>query len=316
MTTPLDALIAAFRAASDFDPRAETRPEALLWCDPANDFSPLLPSLRRRLPHLFTLGEHDPSLRQGPAVWLRAAIGCALPDFAWTNDDPAILYLPGVNRDALRAAEDCPSHLQLLAWLAVGGASFAHPNGRDWTLRGYLATKPANGGLGLDVPQDEATRQALTRAAPKLVSMALSELEGKRLDAAWLNTLLAPDLNEDMLAWLDGSLDANADPVRFAAFRARAREELKLDPAKVPRERAAQRLLRRQDGWAPVWSRFVRSAPGVHDSIVPLLADQDPPDLLNADPSVYLSVNIRKEAELRAAHAFPMRFYNARKPQN
>lgn len=145
MTTPLDALIAAFRAASDFDLRAETRPEALVWCDPVNDFALVLPSLRRRLPHLFTLGEHDPALRQGPAVWLRAAIGHALPDFTWPLDEPAILYLPGVTRETLRAAEDCPPHLQLLAWLAVGGASFAHPNGRDWTLRGYLATKPANG---------------------------------------------------------------------------------------------------------------------------------------------------------------------------
>lgn len=131
--------------------------------------------------------------------------------------------------------------------------------------------------------------------------MDLAELEGKRLDAAWLNALLAPDLNEDMLAWLDGTLDAEADPVRFAAFRERARAELKLDPAKVTRERAAQQLLRRQDGWVTVWSRFVRSAPGVHESIIPLLAGQEPPDLLHADPAVYLSVNSRKEAELRAA---------------
>lgn len=179
MITPLDALTAALRAASDYDPRAETAPEALLWCDPTNDFAPLLPLLRRTQPHLLTLGDYDGERRQGPAVWLRTAAGRALPDITWAQEVPAILYLPGVGRDALRAAEDCPPALQLLAWLVVGGASFVHPNGRDWTLRGFLATKPANGGLGLDVPQDEATRQALLLAAPKLFSMPTTELQGK-----------------------------------------------------------------------------------------------------------------------------------------
>lgn len=301
MTTPLDSLTAALRAASDYDPRAETPPEALLWCDPANDFAPLLPLLRQTLPHLLTLGEYAPEQRQGPAVWLRTAAGRTLPDISWPPDVPAILYLPGVARDALRAAEDCPPSLQLLAWLVVGGASFTHPNGRDWTLRGFLATKPANGGLGLDVPQDEATRQALLLAAPKFFTRALADLQGKRLDAAWLHTVLVPDLHEDMLAWLDGKLDATTDPARFGAFQARAKAELKLDPAKVSRQRAASRLLKRDDGWAPIWSRFVSSAPGLHEPLVALLTAQDPPDPLLADPTIYPNVNGREEADLRAA---------------
>ncbi len=200
MTTPLDALIAALRAGSDHDPRAETAPEALLWCDPSNEFATLLPLLRRSLPNLLTLGDYELDRRQGPAVWLRAAAGRALPDISWSPEMPAIVYLPCVARDALRAAEDCPPRLQLLAWLVVGGASFTHPNGRDWTLRGFLATKPANGGLGLDIPQDEATRQALLLAAPKLFMLPVAQLQDKRLDAAWLHALLAPDLNDDMLA--------------------------------------------------------------------------------------------------------------------
>ncbi len=301
MTTPLDALTTALRNSSDHDPRAETAPEALLWCDPANDFATLLPLLRRGLPNLLTLGDHDPERRQGPAVWLRAAAGRGLPGISWAPDVPAILYLPGIGRDALRAAEDCPAPLQLLAWLVVGGASFNHPNGRDWTLRGFLATKQVNGGLGLDVPQDEATRQALLLAAPKLFTLPVAQLQERRLDASWLHALLAPDLNEDMLAWLDGTLDAASDPARFAAFQARARAELKLDPAKVSRERAAKRLLRRDDGWAPIWSRFTTSAPGVHEPLVALLTSQEPPAPLLADPTVYPAVNARQESELRSA---------------
>jgi hypothetical protein len=82
MTTPLDALIGALRAASDYDPRAEAAPEALLWCDPPNEFGTLLPLLRRSLPNLLTLGDYDLDRRQGPAVWLRAAAGRALPDIS------------------------------------------------------------------------------------------------------------------------------------------------------------------------------------------------------------------------------------------
>lgn len=300
MTTPLDALIAALRSAADYDPRVEAAPEALLWCDPTRDFAPLLPMLQRALPSLLALGDYDPAGRQGPAIWLRAAAGRAVPGVTWEGDRPAILYLPGVARETLRAAEDCPKPLQLLAWLVVGGALFGHPNGRDWTLRGFLSARPAYGGLGLDVTQDEATRVALVAAAPKLFTMPLSELQGRRLDAPWLHSLLAPDLAEDTLAWLGGRLDASIDPARFAAFTARAKAELKLDPAKVTTAVAAQLLMKREKGWDAIWNRFSGSGAGIHEDVAALLAAQAPPDLL-ADPSVYAVANSREEESLRAA---------------
>ena len=177
MSTPLAALIQALRLASAHDERAETRPEAVLWCDPNREFSPLLPALRRAMPNLLTLGDHDPARRQGPAIWLRAALGRAIQAVTWEDDAPAILYLPGVARETLRAAEDCPQHLRLLAWFVVGGTLFGHANSKDWTLRGFLSSKPAYGGLGLDVAQDEATREALATAATKLFELPLTELQ-------------------------------------------------------------------------------------------------------------------------------------------
>ncbi|MDA8048569.1 MAG: BREX-1 system phosphatase PglZ type B [Rhodospirillales bacterium] len=309
MSTPLNALIAALRKASDYDPRVEAPPEAVLWCDPNREFAPLLPALRRALPNLLTLGDYDPALRQGPAIWLRAAAGRAIPGLTWEGDAPgegdapAILYLPGVAREALRAAEDCPQHLRPLAWFVVGGAVFGHANSKDWTLRGFLGSKTAYGGLGLDVAEDEATRAALAAAAPKLFGIDLAELAGRRLDAPWLHALLVPDLAEDTLSWLDGTLTPGADPARFAAFQARAKAELKIDPAKAAKPTAAARLLRHQNGWAPVWERFAKSGPGFHEPLAALLGTIEPPDLLAADPAVYPSVNARKESELRAALA-------------
>jgi len=300
MTTPLDALLAALRTATDYDPRAEAPPEALLWCDPTRDFVPLLPALRRALPNLLTLGDYDLAVRQGPAIWLRAAAGHAVPGVTWEPNRPAIFYLPGVARETLRAAEECPKPLQLLAWFVVGGSVFGHPNGRDWTLRGLLSAKTAYGGLGLDVAQDEPTRIALLAAAPKVFAMSIADLQGRRLDATWLHGLLAPDLAEDTLAWLGGRFDAGSDPARFAAFCARAKSELKLDPAKVNPSIAAQRLLRREKGWDAIWNRFAAGGPGFHEDTAALLAALEPPDML-ADPAIYAVANTRAEGRLRAA---------------
>lgn len=239
--------------------------------------------------------------RQGPAIWLRTALDGGVPDLAWDGDAPAILYLPGVARETLRAAEDCPGPLRLLAWYVVGGVVFGHPNSKDWTLRGFLAAKPNHGGLGLNVPQDEPTRQALAAAAPKLFEKPVDDLMGRTLDAPWLHALLAPDLVEDALAWLGGSLTKDTDPARFAAFQARAKAELKLDPGRVKPATAAARMLKREGGWDRVWDRFASGGRGVHEDVAAVLAPLEPPDLLSADPRIYAAANARQETELRAA---------------
>jgi hypothetical protein len=218
MTTPLDALIGTLIRAGEHDLRAEAAPAALLWCDPGQEFAALIPLLRERLPGLLTFGDYDPETRRGPAISLRAAAGRALPEPGWPADRPAIVYVPGVGRETLRATETCPLPLSLLAWLAVAGALFGHPNGRDWTLRGFLASKPAYAGLGLELGQDEATRAALAAAAAKLFLTPIDELRGQRLDAAALHALLAPDMVADALDWLGGKLSEATDPPTSSGF--------------------------------------------------------------------------------------------------
>ena len=303
MTTPLVALITALRKAADYDPRVEAPPEAVLWCDPNREFAPLLPALRGVMPNLLTFGNYDPAHRRGPAIWLRAALGRAIPAITWKDDAPAILYLPGIARETLRAAEDCPQHLRLLAWFVVGGTLFGHANSKDWTLRGFLSSKPAYGGLGLDVAQDEATREALATAAAKLFELPLAELQSRRVDAPWLLTLLVPDLEDDTLAWLGGGLTPQTDPARFAAFQARAKAELRIDPAKISATTAAARMLRQENGWGRVWDRFARSGRGMYEPAAAVLAAIDPPDLLSANAAIYATANARQETSLRAALA-------------
>ena len=63
MTTPLDALVAAVRDAASYNAAAEAPPEAVLWCDANQEFLPLLPALRERLPELLTYGDFDAATR-------------------------------------------------------------------------------------------------------------------------------------------------------------------------------------------------------------------------------------------------------------
>jgi hypothetical protein len=294
MTTPLDTLIAALEDASGYNAAAESPSEAIIWCDANRDFVPLLPILRERLPHLLSHGEFDVATRTGPAVWLRAAIARALADLKLPQNVVAIVYLPGIGRETLRGAEDCPPLLQPLVWFTVAGSLFGHVNGKDWTLRGFLAAE--RGILKLEIDDDQATRAALAHAAVRFCTRPVEELRGKRWDADALNALLAPDLAADMLDWMDGALDPTADAGRFAAFAGLAGKELGFDPIKLSRQDAARRLAQHEGKWSAVWTRFASSTG--HDGVVRLLATEEPPDLL-ADKGAYPRLNATEEKKLR-----------------
>jgi hypothetical protein len=294
VTTPLDILVAGLGEASGYNAAAESPPEAILWCDANRDFLPLLPSLRERLPHLLTYGDFDAATRTGPAVWLRAAVARALPDLSLPENAAVIVYLPGIGREILRGAEDCPPLLQPLVWFTVAGNLFGHVNGKDWTIRGFLAAE--RGKLKLEIDEDQATRTALAHAAVRFCTRPIEELRGKRWDADALNALLAPDLATDMLDWMDGTFDATAAAGRFAAFVGLAGKELGFDPSKLSRQDAARRLAQREGKWPAVWTRFASSTG--YDGVVRLLAAEEPPSLL-ADKGAYPRVNARDEKKLR-----------------
>lgn len=296
MTTPLDALIAALRDAASYNPTAEAPPEAVLWCDPNREFQPLLPPLRDRMPELLTYGEIDVATRTGPAVWLRAAVAGALPEVASSDEATPIIYLPGIDRETLKSADDCPPLLQPLVWFTVAGALFGHINGKDWTLRGFLSSE--RGPLKLKIADDSATRSALAHAALRFCTKPVEELKDRRWDAGALNALLAPDLAADMLDWMDGSFDGQADPPRFAAFANIAAKELKFDPRKLSRQDAAGRLAKQEGRWAEVWSRF--AAGTGHGGVVTLLEAEEPASLFDHSEA-YPKLNVRGEDELRQA---------------
>jgi hypothetical protein len=296
MTTPLESLAEALLACRAFASGAESAPEAILWCDLAGDFAPVMPALRIRLPHLLTFGVYDAATRTGPSLWLRAAAARMVPGLDWPASDPPLIYLPGYGREVLHGAEECPAELQPLVWFAVTGVFFGQPKqARDWTLRGFLAAQGSP--VSLNVPEGRATRESLARAAGRLFTEPLAMLKGRTLDAAALDGLLVPDLTLDMLRWMDGSLTKESDSAGFDAFGSLAAKKLGLDPRKKSRQDAAARLAKREKGWGEVWQRFEEGSGG-HDGVVKLLAREEPQDLLTS-PETYPTENIRRETALR-----------------
>jgi hypothetical protein len=290
----LDALIEAIAAASRWNDAVEARPAALLWCDPKGECAPLIPALRTRLPHLLSFGAFDLETRTGPAIWLRAAAAGAWPGLTFDPDAVPVVWAPEVARDHLRGTEGTPPAIAPLVWLAVTGNLWGHRNGRDWTLRALLQST-----LKLDIAEDGAARLALARAAPRLLVRPLREIGQRRWDADALDGLLTPDLDADLLDWIDGTFDAATDPERFAAFAGKAQREFGFDPGTQSRDAAAQRLADRSGSWARLWERFGKSR-GYAGVVERLMVREPPADFL-ADTSAYPRANERSEDLLRNA---------------
>ena len=298
MTTPLDALAEALRDCRKYASGAEALPEAILWCDPGGEFAPVLPALRVRLSQLLSFGAYDPVTRSGPALWLRAASARQVAGIEWPADEPAIIYLPELGREVLRGVEDCPAELAPLVWFAVAGTFFGQPRqARDWSLRGFLAAQGSP--INLDIPDDKATREALGRAARQLFAEPIETLKGRRLDAAALDALLVPDLDSDMLRWIDGTLTPDTDPERFTAFAALAAKQLGFNPRRRSRQEAAARLAQREKRWAKVWDRF-EDRYGAYEGVVNLLREEAPQSMFEGRDA-YPSVNLAAENKLRSA---------------
>ncbi len=297
MTTPLDALVAALRAAASYNAAAEAPPEAVVWCDANSEFAPLIPALREHLPEMLTYGDFDLATQNGPAIWLRAATVGAIEAVTWSEDATPVIYLPGVGRETLKGAEDCPALLQPLVWFTVAGSLFGHVNGKDWTLRGFLASE--RGSLKLNFADDAATREALSHAALRFCTRPVEELRGKRWDADLLNALLAPDLAADMLDWIDGTFTEVADSGRFSAFSSIADKELKFDPRKLSRQDAVKRLSKREGQWANVWARF--AATTGYSGVVDFLGLEEPASLFDHSENrdTYPKLNAQAENKLR-----------------
>lgn len=298
-STVVERLASSLEAAADHNPNDAVRPAAILWTDPDSRWQPIIPQLLALMPHLLVLGDYDPANRSGPSIWLRCIIDGTLDSPRIPAEATPVLYLPGVGRGELGAAETCPHHLKPLVELQYRGACWKQRNGRDWTVEAFLAS--GDGGLGLDVAGDAATRDAMHRALAELAATPVQTLQGRRLEAEDFDGLFSDDPVRDLLTWMSdsGQVKERWDGARWSAFRSRCRADFDFDPEEDGELAAAERLGKRQGPWQPVWSRFAE-APAPYAGVPELLRKAMPDDLF-AERSAWPQNNEADEAALRRA---------------
>jgi hypothetical protein len=257
MADILQHLLQAIRHAAIYNPDVQVAPSCILWPDGDRQWEPVAARLQAEVPEMFVLGDYDVEKRTGPAIWLRCVIANKAPKVEIPSDSTLVLYLPGVSRQDLRAVESCPDHLKPLAELQYSGVIWSQINAKDWTILAFL--KSDQGGLGLDVAQDNDTRHAMQLALYRLLDEDIDLLKGKRLDKDYFNTLLTGgDPVRDLLQWLDqgDAFKTGRDENAWIGFVEVCKSQLAFDPENDGNLKGAELLAGRKGPWLPVWERF------------------------------------------------------------
>jgi len=298
--TFLDSIIQELKSSCSYNANDQVPPACVIWTDQDSQWQALFPALIGRLP-VFQLGEYDPESRTGPAYWLRCVIAGMFPEIYLPEQGIPILYLPGVSRQELRAVEDCPKALQPLAELQYRGVIWTQKNGKDWTISAFLQSH--DGGLGIEVSGDQATRDAALRALPKLANISVVELSKHApLKAAYFNDVLTPNIEKRVLQWLDApTLFRNSlTDQEWQAFCSICVQNYKFHPEHDGQLNAALLLGERENGWKVLWERYCEN-PGVYTFIPQLLRRVRPQqiDLFDNRSECWPQDNEAAEEELR-----------------
>ena len=298
--TPLDHLARSLRGRASV-PSGQADPAAILWTDPGSEWRALIPEALSRIPELLVLGDYDPERRTGPAIWLRCVVDGTIEVPGLPADAIPILYLPGVERGELRAGEDCPDRLKPLVELMYRGVLWHNPKGRDWTVTAYLTS---SGGPDLDIATDRGTAAALRAALDRVATTPVTQLRGRRLDAADFNRMAGVDVCRDVLRWMGdpGRMRSGPGENRWNAFRAECRSDLRFDPETEPDVSAGARLGGGSGSWAKVWARFAE-APDAFPGVPEVLARSRPAGELALDREPWPDLNDEDEEAVRSALA-------------
>ncbi|MCF6266293.1 MAG: BREX-1 system phosphatase PglZ type B [Desulfuromusa sp.] len=271
MVLVINKLSRSILSASVFNPEVQVAPACILWPDHDRQWEAVIPLLQAELSELFVLGDYAPEKQIGPAIWLRCVIAGQIEGINLPADRTPIIYLPGVSRQDLRAVEACPDRLKPLAELQYRGTIWSQINAKDWTILAFL--KSDQGGLGLDVAQDNATKNAMQLALHRLLDEEITLLRGKRLDKNFFNTLLTGgDPVRDLLQWLDQGdrFKDNREVNEWQAFADVCKTQFAFDPENDGQLVGGAKLAGHDGPWKAVWDRYCE-APKRYPQISSLL---------------------------------------------
>lgn len=294
--TVLDAIGSALSSALSYASNVRVPPVALLWPDEGAQWRSIVGRLSEELP-VISLGAYDPATRSGPAYWIRCAVAGTI-DGRLPNGS-SIVYLPGVSRSQLRAADTCPREVAPIAELQYRSQWFTHPNNRDWTVRALMSNSER--GLGLRVADDAETSNALLLALDRLVDERMDRLRKQIIDADYLLELINDDPVRSLLRWLDdpqGFRARTADAL-WAAFVQQCKADFAFDPTLDGEVTAARKLGLRDDGWTTVWGRFAET-PDRYPGIPEQLRKARPDALIVDNVDAWPQENENGEDQLRS----------------
>jgi hypothetical protein len=301
MSTLAEQLAATLRTAAEaYAAGDQVAPCGVLWADPERLWESVMPELQAAVPELFRLGNYAPEKRTGPALWLRCIEAGVVSGAPPTGAVP-IFYLPGVSREKLRAAEDCPQELAALVELQYRGMMWLHVNGKEWTPYAFLVSK--HGGLGLDVARDQATLDALAGALPTLMAEPTVNLQHRRLDSEFFNAMVAPDATGLLLRWLSAPelFQQRRSEAEWKAFCQQCKTDFRFDPIKDGPLKAAELLADHSNAWGKVWQRFAET-PANYSGVVEWLKRAAPKKMGMFDSAeVWPHINESEERKLQEA---------------
>lgn len=292
----LDGLVAALDGAGNSDGNVFVKPASVMWPDHARQWEGAIAGLRDQR-RVLTLGPYHPGDGCGPALWLRCVVG-GLVEVDGPEGLP-ILYLPGVSREDLRAVSAQDQVLAPLASLQHRSQWFTQSSGNDWTIRALLSNKDR--GLGLNVAGDDATALALVAGLDHLVREPVSRLDGRHIDATFVNGLLNPDPVRLLLRWIDNPSSVQHELAGSAwdAFVAQCKTDFGLDPTAAGVIEAARQLGTGEGAWRQVWRRFCES-PAEYDGIPRQLRVARPQEFFTQSLSSWPQDTEAGEDQLRA----------------
>lgn len=298
--TVAELLIEEIRSDANYNSNVEVAPACILWPDGDKQFEPIIPRLLQEMPELCVLEQYAPEQRSGPAIWLRMVIADKVDDTKIPAGKTPIIYLPGVRRQDLRAVDECPDSLKPLAELQYRGSIWSQVNNKDWTILAFLSSK--QGGIGLDVAQNSATKNSLRPALYRVLDERLDLLEGKHLDKDYFNGLLSGgDPIKNLLLWINDpeTFKGDCDTNSWSGFIEICKSQFKFDPSSEGEIQAAYYLAEQAAPWDAVWERYAE-APRRYAHIPSQIRKSEPPKPTGLfDESFgWPQWNERKEAEL------------------
>jgi hypothetical protein len=294
--TVLDAIGSSLSSALTYARNVRVAPVALLWPDEGAQWQSIIGRLGEKLP-VISLGEYDSATRSGPAYWIRCVVAGSVD--ARLPKGPPIVYLHGVSRSKLRAADACPPELAPIAELQYRSQWFSHPNHRDWTVRA-LMSHPERG-LGLRIADDADTGKALLLALDRFVDERVDRLRRQQIiDSDYLLELVSDDPVRSLLRWLDDpqGFRARTDDAQWTAFLEQCKADFAFNPTVDGEVSAARRLGMRESGWTTVWRRFAET-PERYPGVAEQLRKARPETLIVDNADAWPQENENGEEQLR-----------------